>query len=334
MSEFPFMPLYWKDWLTGTGTTLMTAEQEGGFLNLLLRAWGTREPPCALPNDQATLAQLSKLGTRWKRVGPLVLAQFHPIEGTQYLRNRKQWAVYAELLAYRDRRTDASKVANNKRWGQHRQQKAENSESDPISDPNRNPNQILSESESDPIGLRSVSPASASASASADETDKQSPTDSPPAAQTGSRKRSSSASHSRKNDARTSTKTNPHAESAQAIVAHLHELLKANGHPAGIPSAVWAGARKKIGNALKKHPDMTVQDATSALTWAIGRNGGDYHGRIVRDDGAQNLGAIWIAWQDRDKPIPIRGRLVKGPPGGTRTFHPDDVVIRDDPEDS
>lgn len=116
--EFPYMPLYWKDWLTGEATTVMTAEQEGAFLNLLLRAWEAK-PPCSLPNDPVVLARLSKLGKRWDKVGAFVLAQFEVIDGDR-IRNQKQWETRLDLVEHRDRRRNAGRKGNEARWGSQR----------------------------------------------------------------------------------------------------------------------------------------------------------------------------------------------------------------------
>jgi uncharacterized protein YdaU (DUF1376 family) len=283
MSDFPYMPLYWKDWLTGTATSSMTPEQEGAFLNLLLRAWGTREPPCSLPNDEIALAQLSRIGpARWKKVGALVLAQFQPIaDQPEHLRNRKQWKVYLELQERRERRSAAGRKGNVVRWG--------DTETAPEPEP----------SQCDVSAIATSSPAVAVAVA--DETDKQSPTDCPAAGAAGEVSRLKSASHrAEKRRIQKDRQPDPHAVSAQAIVAHLDTELKRNGL-AGIPSDMWGAAHKKVGNALRKHTDLTADPARAAITWAFTQNGNSYLGRVVRDDGAQNLGAIWLAWRDRDQ---------------------------------
>jgi uncharacterized protein YdaU (DUF1376 family) len=94
--EFPYMPIYWSDWLTGQKTSDMTAEEEGAFLNLLLWAWG-RKPACTLPSDPDWLAVKSKLGRRFDKVWPRLAGMFVELEdGT--LRNEKQWKVYQDRV--------------------------------------------------------------------------------------------------------------------------------------------------------------------------------------------------------------------------------------------
>jgi uncharacterized protein YdaU (DUF1376 family) len=115
----PSFPFYSRDWLAGQGTTAMTPEQKGAFIDLLAHAHQSR-PPCTLPDDDDVLAKLSGLGAaRWKKVGSLVRAQF--LRGPDgLLRNRKQWGIYQELLAYRDQKRQAgsrSAVVRRQRFG-------------------------------------------------------------------------------------------------------------------------------------------------------------------------------------------------------------------------
>lgn len=110
------MPLYWRDWLTGESTSAMTAEQEGAFLNLLLRAWGS-DPPCTLPNDTKLLAKWSKLGRKWQMNSTLLLARFDVLADGR-LQNRKQYAVFQELVAHREKKSAAGRKGMARRWGQ------------------------------------------------------------------------------------------------------------------------------------------------------------------------------------------------------------------------
>jgi uncharacterized protein YdaU (DUF1376 family) len=81
MTELPWFPLYARDWLSGEGTSRMLPEQEGAFVRLLCVAWadGSAEP--SLPDDDRALAQMSRLGPRWKRLGGLVRDQFSVSDG-------------------------------------------------------------------------------------------------------------------------------------------------------------------------------------------------------------------------------------------------------------
>jgi hypothetical protein len=52
--------MYTDDWLSSAVIAAMTAAEERGYLRLLLYSWN--EDDCGLPDDDDTLAQLSKLG--------------------------------------------------------------------------------------------------------------------------------------------------------------------------------------------------------------------------------------------------------------------------------
>lgn len=108
MAELHYFPMLVSDWLSGEATTTMTPEQEGAFLRLLCHAWQSRDVPCSLPDDDLALAELSRLRGRWKKVGPLIKAQFRPLSGSPgRLRNRKQWAVYEVALEKHEKRVRA-----------------------------------------------------------------------------------------------------------------------------------------------------------------------------------------------------------------------------------
>lgn len=83
-SALHWFPVFVSDWLTSDDITLMLPEQEGGFFRLLLRAWGKGDAEPSLPTDDATLAVFSRLGTRWKKLGGLVRAQFEERDGKLY----------------------------------------------------------------------------------------------------------------------------------------------------------------------------------------------------------------------------------------------------------
>lgn len=84
MIELPWFPLYARDWLAGEGTSMMLPEQEGAFMRLLCVAWGDGSVEPSVPDDNGALAQISRLTTRWKRLGPLVRAQFTERNGRLY----------------------------------------------------------------------------------------------------------------------------------------------------------------------------------------------------------------------------------------------------------
>lgn len=127
MADLHYFPLLAGDWLAGEAISLMTPEQEGAFIHLLCHCWNTNPPPsiharenepltsgklpCTLPNDDRALAQLSRLGRRWKSAGALVRQQFVEVDGDPTrIYNPKLWEIYQEALAAHDRRVAAGKA--------------------------------------------------------------------------------------------------------------------------------------------------------------------------------------------------------------------------------
>jgi uncharacterized protein YdaU (DUF1376 family) len=111
MTDLYYFPLLVADWLSGEAVSMMTPEQEGAFNHLICHAWRAKGVPCSLPNDDKALAQLSRLGKRWKAVGAYVREQFQPIEGDPTrLRNAKLYAVYVESVAKHEARVRSGKA--------------------------------------------------------------------------------------------------------------------------------------------------------------------------------------------------------------------------------
>jgi uncharacterized protein YdaU (DUF1376 family) len=52
------------DWLGSVRIAAMSPEQEGAYIRLLAYAWG--DPDCSIPDDDRTLASMSRLGERWR----------------------------------------------------------------------------------------------------------------------------------------------------------------------------------------------------------------------------------------------------------------------------
>jgi uncharacterized protein YdaU (DUF1376 family) len=61
----PDFPVMVNDWLSSTAVTLMTVAEEGAYWRLLCHAWN--DPGCLLPDDDASLAALSRLGDAWNQ---------------------------------------------------------------------------------------------------------------------------------------------------------------------------------------------------------------------------------------------------------------------------
>jgi uncharacterized protein YdaU (DUF1376 family) len=108
VADLYYFPLMAGDWLAGEAVSMMTPTQEGAFIHLLCHAWQSKELPCSLPNDDAALAQLSRLGDRWATEGQLVRDQFITAgKGKSRLRNPKLWAVFQEFQAKHQRRVES-----------------------------------------------------------------------------------------------------------------------------------------------------------------------------------------------------------------------------------
>lgn len=90
-SQFPFFPFFVDAWLSSAAIESFTLEQEGAYLRLLLRQWTA--PDGYLPKDEATLAQLSRLGARWRKVGRPILRKCFVKRAGGYLnlRLRRHW---------------------------------------------------------------------------------------------------------------------------------------------------------------------------------------------------------------------------------------------------
>jgi uncharacterized protein YdaU (DUF1376 family) len=115
----PAMPLYVNDWLTGQGVLMMSDAEQGLFLRLLCLAWKA-DPPCSIPADQKLVAKmLGKSPAQWRRVSGLILKKFQPIKGTDRIRNPKQWAVYSEIMARRERHSRNGLKGAESRWRGH-----------------------------------------------------------------------------------------------------------------------------------------------------------------------------------------------------------------------
>jgi hypothetical protein len=103
MSKPPAFQLYANDWLSSLHINLMTPAQEGAYIRLLCYAWADSD--CSLPDDDAVLAQLSRLGEGWLKGGSSILRQCfvpHP-EHPARLVNLKLLEVRRNLEDWRER---------------------------------------------------------------------------------------------------------------------------------------------------------------------------------------------------------------------------------------
>ena len=63
MNRPPAFQLFVNDWLSSSKITMMTPAEEGAYVRLLCYAWA--DPDISLPDDDETLAKLSRLGKQW-----------------------------------------------------------------------------------------------------------------------------------------------------------------------------------------------------------------------------------------------------------------------------
>lgn len=84
VAELHWFPFYALEWLASSAIGMMLPEQRGAYIQLLAFAWTDGDAEPSVLNDPATLAQQSGLGARWKKLGPLVLAQFEARDGRLY----------------------------------------------------------------------------------------------------------------------------------------------------------------------------------------------------------------------------------------------------------
>jgi uncharacterized protein YdaU (DUF1376 family) len=73
MTRAPAFQLYVNDWLSSTKICTMTPSEEGAYIRLLCHAWNGAD--CSLPDDDAVLAVLSRLGEDWHKGAGSTLRQ-------------------------------------------------------------------------------------------------------------------------------------------------------------------------------------------------------------------------------------------------------------------
>lgn len=73
----PAFQFYPDAWLSSTDILLMSPAEEGAYIRLLSHAWMAED--CGLPNDDAQLAIISRLGKQWPKSGKRLRAKFEAI---------------------------------------------------------------------------------------------------------------------------------------------------------------------------------------------------------------------------------------------------------------
>lgn len=111
-SDFPWFPLYVKDWLLSTAT--MTDEQAGAYMRLLCYAWEAR----GLPVDESVIQAIGRwTPAAWKRIWSTVGAKWE--RRGDRLVNPRQEEVRDEVQAFRAAKSASGKKGAAKRWQGH-----------------------------------------------------------------------------------------------------------------------------------------------------------------------------------------------------------------------
>jgi hypothetical protein len=99
----PAFQFYASDWLGSTRIELMSAEQERGYLRLLLHCWN--DPTCSLADDDEVLSRLSKMGEGWFNGGSRLVRECfvnHPTLVHRII-NEKLFEVYQNNTNWREK---------------------------------------------------------------------------------------------------------------------------------------------------------------------------------------------------------------------------------------
>lgn len=85
MADLHWFPQYAERWLSSKAINQMLPEQEGAYFRLLNIMWlGAKAGEPSLPAEDDALAVMSRLGKRWKKLGPLIRRQFVERDGVLY----------------------------------------------------------------------------------------------------------------------------------------------------------------------------------------------------------------------------------------------------------
>lgn len=85
-TKLQWMPFFPSDFLGSTKVAVMSTEQIGAYLLLLLHAWG--DSNCSLPEDDDVLAMLTRLpAVQWAAIKGPILACFHAVPGERRIHN-------------------------------------------------------------------------------------------------------------------------------------------------------------------------------------------------------------------------------------------------------
>jgi uncharacterized protein YdaU (DUF1376 family) len=116
MNSYPFMPLYWNDFLSDNKVRVMSSCELGAYVRLLGAAWHEATPG-TLPADDHSLARLAGVGAGvWRRISQRVLACFVLDEKAGRWEQKRMAHEYAALADRNERRSDSASKAAAARW--------------------------------------------------------------------------------------------------------------------------------------------------------------------------------------------------------------------------
>jgi len=161
MNSYPFMPLYWNDFLSDNNVRVMSSSELGAYVRLLGSAWHEAAPG-TLPTDDYMLARLAGVGVGpWRRISQRVLACFTLNEQSGRWVQKRMAQEYGALADRSDRRSDSASKAAAARWGKGSQANGHANAMRPHGggDADAMRSHCLSESESDSPSDRELQPA-------------------------------------------------------------------------------------------------------------------------------------------------------------------------------
>jgi uncharacterized protein YdaU (DUF1376 family) len=108
----PYFPLFVNNWLGSGRVSAMTPAEEGAYIRLLCYEWN--DDKCSLPNDDLSLATLSRLGVDWKQSAAKLRAMFDEHDGRLY--SEKLLSLRMEADTLREKKHSAGVKGMLSRW--------------------------------------------------------------------------------------------------------------------------------------------------------------------------------------------------------------------------
>lgn len=128
-NQFEYFPLHYRKLLADTD--LMTTEEFGAYVRLLLKAWDER-PVGTLPQDDSQLARMARVTLDvWKSMKPVVLARFQPVKQKgERLSQKFMRQIYQQIREQTQERSEAGSHAAKARWAKEKHADALRPQSD------------------------------------------------------------------------------------------------------------------------------------------------------------------------------------------------------------